>query len=184
MGSFSCFRTILLTILALFLGSVCPRPSPRELDGVTQPKSDVTKDRQQRRLLIRRRLPFAGSTNVVYPPVNFLANGKPGKIFVNGAEYQGEPTIKPPTANKDDDIAAVGLGGGQPTTLAPASSPITWLTGHFPFNGLPANIFYYPSPPQAPAAASPVTWISSAFGGLRSAITHSMMPANIYLGRR
>ena len=67
---------------------MCPRPSPRELDGVTQPKSDVTKDRQQRRLLIRRRLPFAGSTNVVYPPVNFLANGKPGKIFVNGAEYQ------------------------------------------------------------------------------------------------
>ena len=60
-------------------------------------------------------------------------------------------------ASKDDDILLLQESIVTTTTAAstteatttqspPANSPITWLSGHFPFNGLPTNIFYLPAP--------------------------------------
>ena len=58
-------------------------------------------------------------------------------------------------SSKDDDIllqeSTVTTTAASTTTTTTtqsslANSPITWLSGHFPFNGLPSNIFYLPAP--------------------------------------
>ncbi len=61
-------------------------------------------------------------------------------------------------ASKDDEILLLQEATTTPssstttttttttTEATLASSPITWLSGHFPFNGLPSNIFYLPAP--------------------------------------
>jgi hypothetical protein len=52
-------------------------------------------------------------------------------------------------SSKDDDILLQESTTASTTTTTQSSlanSPITWLSGHFPFNGLPSNIFYLPAP--------------------------------------
>ncbi|XP_023348966.1 uncharacterized protein LOC111717722 [Eurytemora carolleeae] len=151
--------------------------------------------RDARYILIRRKPipynsdPIPYNSNFVYPPVNFLANGKPSKIVVNGMEYNGESEKKPTLAgNKEDDIVSV-----KPAAPSRPNSPITWISGRFPFNGLPSNIYipsYFPAPPPLQQTySSPITWIGSGFnqmgaavGGLRSVLANSAMPAHIYVG--
>lgn len=114
----------------------------------------------KRGFVVRRRPPPGyNQQNILYPPVHFLANGQPLKIFINNKEYTGEEEFDTvhTIASKDDEIvlqeesttatttAASTTTTTSTTTLA-ANSPITWLSGHFPFNGLPSNIFYLPAP--------------------------------------
>ena len=87
--------------------------------------------RDARYILIRRKPipynsdPIPYNSNFVYPPVNFLANGKPSKIVVNGVEYNGESEKKPTLAgNKEDDIVSV-----KPAAPSRPNSPITWISG-------------------------------------------------------
>ncbi len=72
-------------------------------------------------------------------------------------EYTGEQEQEIDSANtissKDDDIllqeSTITTTAASTTTTTQSSlanSPITWLSGHFPFNGLPSNIFYLPAP--------------------------------------
>jgi hypothetical protein len=72
-------------------------------------------------------------------------------------EYTGEQEQEVDSSantisSKDDDILlqeSITTTAASTTTTtqsSPANSPITWLSGHFPFNGLPSNIFYLPAP--------------------------------------
>ena len=127
----------------------------------------------------------------VYPPVNFIANGKPTKIFVNNKEFTPRPSlVQPAEGSKDDDIK-----------LTATSSPITWLPGRYAFNGLPGSFVYLPVAPYAPAAQAtayasgaasmaparaPFTWLGSrsvAAPLSTATVGHrGRIPTPIYLG--
>lgn len=82
---------------------VCCQPfkvddNPALSDESSDAKDDISSDvndaaganREGRRFAIhRRRLPAGYSSPFIYPAVNFIANGKPTKIFVNNKEYKG-----------------------------------------------------------------------------------------------
>ena len=101
------------------------------------------------------------NSEVVRPGLNFVTNGQPGKVRVVKENRQEATTTQPPTT-------AVAITSSSNTT-----SPFTWLTNSYLFNGLPANIFSLPSPMQ---------WVGSTFSGLGTVINHSRMGPHVLLG--
>ena len=98
-----------------------------DIHDVTADKTNLEGSSREPRLILIRRKPVIYNSQFIYPPVNFIANGKPSKIFVNNVEYKGESGKKPTlSVSKDDDIVL------NETTTSRPDSPITWLSGRGP----------------------------------------------------
>ena len=128
---------LIFRLLLLLLLFVCQlnRFQARSLvveDDIISAADKLEGSRRDARFILFRRKPIPYNSepipynsNFVYPPVNFLANGKPSKIFVNGVEYNGESEKKPTLAgNKEDDILSA-----KPAAPNRPNSPITWISG-------------------------------------------------------
>ena len=128
---------LIFRLLLLLLLFVCQlnRLQARSLvveDDIISAADKLEGSRRDARFILFRRKPIPYNSepipynsNFVYPPVNFLANGKPSKIFVNGLEYNGESEKKPTLAgNKEDDILSA-----KPAAPNRPNSPITWISG-------------------------------------------------------
>ena len=104
------------------------------------------------------------NSEVVRPGLNFVTNGQPGKVRVVKENRQEAPT----TTTTQPPTTTVAITSSTNTT-----SPFTWLTNSYLFNGLPSNIFSLPSPMQ---------WVGSTFSGLGPVINHSRMGPHVLLG--
>jgi len=131
------FNLLIFRLLLLLLLFVCQlnRFQARSLvveDDVNSAADKLEGSRRDARYILIRRKPIPYNSepipynsNFVYPPVNFLANGKASKIVVNGIEYNGESEKKPTLAgNKEDDIVSV-----KPAAPSRPNSTITWISG-------------------------------------------------------
>ena len=104
------------------------RTREEEKDGI---------NRNQRNYLVQKK--------VVRPGLNFVTNGQPGKVKVVTKESrQGAATTTPAPSTTTVSTAS----------STNTSSPFTWLTNSYLFNGLPSDIFSLPSPMQWWAAPS------------------------------
>ena len=105
------------------------------------------------------------NSDVVRPGLNFVTNGQPGKVRVVKENRQEATTTTTTTAPPTTTVAI--------TPSTNTTSPFTWLTNSYLFNGLPANIFSLPSPMQ---------WVGSTISVLGTVFNHSRMGPHVLLG--
>ena len=104
------------------------------------------------------------NSDMVRPGLNFVTNGQPGKVRVVSKENRQEATTTSPPLT----ITTVST-----TATSNTTSPFTWLTNSFLFNGLPSDIFSLPTPIQ---------WVGNTFSGLGTVINHSRMGPHVLIG--
>ena len=137
------------------------RTDPQIFPNLVRTQEDSS-NRIQRKYFMQKKA--ITNSDVVRPGLNFVTNGQPGKVRVvkeNRQEAATTTTTPPPTTT-------VPI-----TSFANNTSPFTWLTNSYLFNGLPSNIFSLPSPMQ---------WVGSTFSGLGTVINHSRMGPHVLLG--
>ena len=161
----------------LFIFPVLPRCSPKSISNseVAQYKTDPEifpnlvrietigdfneeqsneNKRQKRRILVRTKTPI--KSEIVRPELNFVSNGKPLKAAVK------QSVIELPTSTSTTSAPVNN-------TNATDTTPFSWLSSYFPFNGLPTNIF----------SLSPMQWMGSTLFG--NVVNHSQMGPHVLL---
>ena len=116
-------------------------------------------NRQKRRILVRTKTPI--KSDIVRPDINFLSNGKPVKAEVisrqSVVELQTTTSTPAPLTSSNSNSTS--------------STPFSWLTEYFPFNGLPTNIF----------SLSPMQWMGSTLSRFGNVVNHSKMGPHVLL---
>ena len=116
-------------------------------------------NRQKRRILVRTKTPI--KSDIVRPDINFIANGKPVKAEVisrqSVVELQTTTSTPAPLTSSNSNSTS--------------STPFSWLTEYFPFNGLPTNIF----------SLSPMQWMGSTLSRFGNVVNHSKMGPHVLL---
>ena len=118
-------------------------------------KEAAENNRQKRRILVKTKTPI--KKEILRPQINFVSNGQPIKAEVINRQIVVEVTTTTTEA--------------PPTTSNSTSTPFSWLTEYFPFNGLPTNIF----------SLGPMQWMGSTLSRFGNVVNHSKMGPHVLL---
>ena len=154
-----------MSLLLMFLLPLVPcHPSPRAFlgepgehqakEGEHQTKGGEHQDRGEERQAIRGERQARGyfqhktlgsprsyhySSRVHRPSVNYVANGRPYKVLINPRDQKKQTTTRAPHTPTSSLVASTS------PSIPPTSSPLTWLTNNFFFNGRLASLVAVPS---------------------------------------